>query len=568
MLELTNTIPKDQMTNQILDNMDIERERGITIKLQPVQMHWKAYTFNLIDTPGHVDFNYEVSRSLAAVEGALLLVDATQGIQAQTINNFNLALTQGLTIVPVINKIDLPGADIEAAKQSLVSSFGFKDTEILLASGKEGTGVAQILDKIIELVPAPKTDGGGLRALIFDSQYDNFKGVLAYLRVMSGEIKKGDKLYLMGSHAEADVIEVGIFSPSLKPLDKLQTGEIGYVATGLKDVSLCRVGDTLTLKNSPAASALPGYKEIKPMVFAAFYPIDPNEFEALRVALGKLKLTDSAITYEPESSAALGSGFRCGFLGLLHLEVVQERLEREYDLSLIVTSPTVNYKIETTNNETESIQNPTKLPSPSFIKKAYEPWVQANISLPSNNLGSVLELVNQKRGQLKDLGYLGNQVNLKVEIPLSEVIVNFFDTLKSITSGYGSMDYELSGYKEAEITKLQIMVNGSVVDALSSIVPTQRALSQGRMITQKLREAIPRSQIEVAIQATINGKIIARETIKAFRKDVIAKLYGGDVTRKNKLLDKQREGKKKMKMVGKVEIPQEAFLSVLKNSPN
>ena len=565
MLELTGTIPKNKLKEQFLDQMDIERERGITIKLQPVKMSWSGITLFLIDTPGHVDFSYEVSRSLAAVEGAVLLVDATQGIESQTISNYQLAKDQGLKIIPVINKIDLPNADIEKTKQTMVETFGFEPKEIILASGKTGAGVAQILDRIVTTIPAPQGNNSQpLQALVFDSIYDQFKGVIAYVKITEGSVKQNEEIFLMGTKTLASAIEVGIFNPQLQSQTLLQAGEIGYIATGLKNVALCRVGDTITLAANPAGNQLPGYREIKPMVFAAFYPVDADKFEEVREALGKLQLTDGALSFEPESSSALGFGFRCGFLGLLHLEVVQERLEREYSLNLIATAPTVKYEIETTKNEIIEIQNPSKLPPPNNIKIIKEPWVNTTITTPARYLGSILELLNQKRAVVLDLTYFGEKVLIKAQMPLSEVITDFFDRLKSLTSGYGSLDYELIGYRQTNVTKLQILVNGELVDALSSIVPTEKAVYVGRALVEKLKTQIPRSQVEIAIQATINGKVIARETISAYRKDVIAKLYGGDRTRKDKLLDKQREGKKRMKQIGQVQIPQEAFLAVLR----
>ncbi|HRY52376.1 MAG TPA: translation elongation factor 4 [Candidatus Portnoybacteria bacterium] len=575
LLELTGAIEKRKMKDQLLDTMDLERERGITIKLQPVRMNYclagQDYMLNLIDTPGHVDFSYEVSRSLAAVEGAILLVDATKGVQAQTLANLYLAQQQGLTIVPAINKIDLPGAQVEMVEGEIKELLG-QETEIYKISGKEGTGVEELLQAVITKVPSPKMDKAKpFRSLVFDSNYDSYKGVLAYVRVFDGQIKRGDKITFMASGARVEVIEAGIFTPALKSTDKLSAGEIGYIATGLKEVALCRVGDTIV--HWPAAAglaSLPGYKEPKPMVFASFYPAvlekqEAQDYNLLRDALGKLKLSDAALVFEPESSDALGRGFKCGFLGMLHLEIVSERLRREYNLELIVTTPSVVYQIRKRNGEELTIYSPQQLPDPSHIDEVREPWVKLEVISPSEYLGVVMKLLQSVGGAYLDTQYLGTQrVVISYEAPLREIIVDFYDKLKSATSGYASMGYELIGWREDDLVRLDILVAQEPVEAFARIIPRHKAAGEGRMVVEKLKELLPPQMFAVAIQAAVGGKIVAREDLAARRKDVTAKLYGGDVTRKNKLLDKQRKGKKKMRDRGSVNIPQEVFLKVLK----
>lgn len=604
LLEITGTIAKDKLKAQFLDQMDIERERGITIKLQPVRMTWRPqnskfqipnsnkeemangnwkmentdadYILNLIDTPGHVDFSYEVSRSLAAVEGAILVVDATQGVQAQTIANAYLAIDQGLAIIPVINKIDMPQAEVEQVTKELEESFGFRRDEIIAISAKTGQNVESALEAVIEKVPAPKgTAEAPLRAVIFDSHYDKFKGVICHIRVIDGKMYPGQKLHLIASKASFEALEVGVFRPSFDPQEHLGSGEIGYVATGLKDVALARVGDTIT-DTVNAVEPLPGYKTITPMVFAGVYPIDSSDYPRLREALEKLKLNDASLVFEPENSEALGFGFRCGFLGLLHVDVVRERLEREYDLSLILSAPSVRYEVEKTNGEVVEVESPVKLPDVTTIKEIREPIVLATILTQETYLGKLIELINERRGVVENVEYISSsesqkRVSIKTKMPLAEVITDFFDLLKSVSSGYASLDYEVSTMQAVHAIKLEILVAGQVVDALARIVPQEHAQRLGREIVERLKDVIPRQQFEVPIQAAIGGgkgmpgKIIARADVKSFRKDVIGYLYGGDRTRKDKLLDKQKAGKKRMKMVGKVELPQEAFLAVLKN---
>jgi GTP-binding protein LepA len=569
-LELTGTVSMREMRDQLLDSMDLEREKGITIKARAVRMAWpkdgETYELNLIDTPGHVDFNYEVSRSLAACEGAVLLVDASQGIEAQTLANAYLAVEQGLEVIPVINKVDLPHIDIELVKEDLRTTLGFKDEEILLASGKTGQGVPEILNAVVDRVPPPSGDPDApLRALIFDSHYDAYKGVVAHVRVVDGSVQHGDRVLLMATQKEADLLELGVFAPNAVPIKRLATGEVGYVATGLKTVADCRVGDTLTLANDPAREPLAGYRPAKPMVFAGFYPILGEEYPALRDALEKLRLNDASLIYEPENSNALGFGFRAGFLGLLHLDIVQERLEREYDVDLIATSPSVEYRVIVQGGAEIAVDNPAKLPDPGTIVEVREPWMKVTVIVPQNYVGPVMELAQGKRGVLTDMSYVDpTRAMLTYEMPLAEVIVDFYDQLKSRSSGYASLDYELKEYRAADLVRLDILVAGTVVDALSMIVHRDRAMPIGRALTAKLRELIPKQMFDVPIQAAIGGKVIARETVKAKRKDVLAKCYGGDITRKKKLLEKQKAGKKRMKMVGAVEIPQEAFLAVLR----
>lgn len=571
LIEKTGTLTEREMDEQILDNMELERERGITIKAQAVRLvhkhtDGKEYILNLIDTPGHVDFNYEVSRSLAACEGALLIVDATQGIQAQTLANCYLALDHDLEIVPVINKVDLPSADPDETKREIEDVIGLEASDAPLISAKLGTGIDDVLNAIIEKIPYPEGDGEGpLRALVFDSYYDNYKGVIAHIRVKEGSIRTGMRIRMMSTGKEFDVTEIGIFRPDMTPVGELNAGEVGYVAASMKNVADISVGDTITGAENTAETPLPGYRPAIPMVFCGIYPADGAKYEELKDALEKLKLNDAAMSFEPETSVALGFGFRCGFLGLLHMEIMQERLEREYNLDLVTTAPSVIYKITKTDGTTLDITNPTNLPDPSEIEYMEEPIVNATIITPSDYTGPIMELCQSRRGTFKDMQYIEEKrVMLHYEIPLNEIIYDFFDALKSRTKGYASLDYELKGYKESELVKLDILLNGDMVDALSMIVPKDRAYHKGRAITEKLKEVIPRQLFEIPIQAAIGSKIIARETVKALRKDVLAKCYGGDISRKKKLLEKQKEGKKRMRQVGSVEVPQEAFMSVLK----
>ncbi|HUG55790.1 MAG TPA: translation elongation factor 4 [Candidatus Limnocylindrales bacterium] len=571
LLELTGTVSARDMRDQMLDSMDLEREKGITIKARAVLMRWRGrdgeeYQLNLIDTPGHVDFAYEVSRSLAACEGALLLVDASQGIEAQTLVNAYLAVEQGLEVVPVINKIDLPAIDLDVVREDLRSTLGFRDEEILLASGKTGAGVPDLLHAVVERVPPPRGDESApLRALIFDSHYDAYKGVVAHVRVVDGAIAAGERILLMATEKESELLELGIFAPEARPRSGLATGEVGYVATGLKTVADCRVGDTLTLAARPAREPLPGYRPAKPMVFAGFYPQLGEAYPELRDALEKLRLNDAALVYEPENSQALGFGFRCGFLGLLHLEIVQERLEREYGVELIATSPSVEYRVTTQRGVEIAIDNPAMLPDPGTILEIREPWMRVTIIVPTQHVGSIMELAQNKRAALTDMSYVDpTRAMLTYEMPLAEVIVDFYDALKSRSQGYASLDYELADYRAADVVRLDILVAGQAVDALSAIVHRDRAQAAGRALVTKLRELIPKQQFDVPIQAAVGSKVISRETVKALRKNVIAKCYGGDITRKRKLLERQKEGKRRMKMVGQVEIPQEAFLAVLR----
>ena len=571
LLETTGTVPLRQMRDQLLDSMELEREHGITIKARAVRMSWtgrdaERYELNLIDTPGHVDFTYEVSRSLAACEGAVLLVDASQGIEAQTLANAYLAVEQGLGVIPAINKIDLPNIDLAVVREELRTTLGFRDDEILLVSGKTGAGVEELLHAVVERVPAPAGDREApLRALIFDSHYDAYKGVVAHVRVKDGALGAGDRIRLMATEAESELLELGVFVPDARPIDRLETGEVGYVATGLKAVADCRVGDTLTLATRPAATPLPGYRPAKPMVFAGFYPSNAQDYPALKDAMEKLRLNDASLVYEPETSQALGFGFRAGFLGLLHLEIVQERLEREYDVDLIATSPSVEYRVITQRGTEVAIDNPALLPDPGTIVEIREPWMHVTILVPTTHVGPVMEVAQTKRASLVDMSYVDpTRAMLKYDMPLSEVIVDFYDQLKSSSRGYASLDYEFAAYRAADLVRLDILVSGTVVDALSIITHRDRAMPSGRALVGKLRGLIPKQLFDVRIQAAIGGKVIASETVKAKRKDVLAKCYGGDITRKRKLLEKQKEGKKRMKMVGSVEIPQEAFLAVLR----
>src|SRR5437867_4563471 len=571
LIELTGTVALRQMREQLLDSMELEREHGVTIKARAVRMAWTArdgeiHELNLIDTPGHVDFNYEVSRSLAACEGALLLVDASQGIEAQTLANAYLAIEQGLEVIPVINKIDLPSIDLDVVRGDLRTTLGFKDEEILLASGKTGQGVADLLHAIVERVPPPKGDASApLRALIFDSHYDTYKGVVAHVRVVDGLLTADDRILPMATQKPSEMLELGVFTPEPRPVARLAAGEVGYAATGLKAVADCRVGDTLTLESRPAESPLPGYRPAKPMVFAGFYPQRSEDYPSLRDALEKLRLNDASLIYEPETSQALGFGFRCGFLGLFHLEIIQQRLEREYDMDLIATSPSVEYRVITQKGDEVAVDNPAMLPDPGTIQEIREPWMKTTLITPTNYVGPIMDLAQNKRGTLLEMTYVDpTRAMLKYDMPLSEVIVDFYDQLKSRSQGYASLDYELAEYRAADLVRLDILVSGNLVDALSVIVHRDRAQFIGRLLVSKLRGLIPKQMFDVRIQAAIGGKIIASENVSAKRKDVIAKCYGGDITRKKKLLEKQKEGKKRMKMVGSVEIPQEAFLAVLR----
>ena len=570
LLEYTHTLDRRQLKEQVLDNMDLERERGITIKAHFVRMDYQhrdgnRYEFNLIDTPGHVDFSYEVSRSLAAAEGALLLVDAAQGVEAQTISNLYHALENDLTIVPVINKIDLPSAQVDVVKHQIMELIGCDESEILLTSAKTGVGVEEVVDAIIERIPPPEGDPRApLQALIFDSSFDNYRGVVALIRVFNGEIKEGDKIKFFATGQEFEVEELGFLRLKRVRTGKLTTGEVGYLICGAKDVRDIRVGDTVTHARRPAPEPLPGYRAVKPMVFSGIYPIVNQEFENLRQALAKLALNDAALQYEPETSTALGFGFRCGFLGLLHMEIVQERLEREFGQQIIVTTPNVVYRVTTTDGEVQLIENPSKMPDPVKIEKIEEPYIRAQIITPPEYIGNIMKISNERRGILKNTAYLDpSRADIQYEFPLSEVIFDFFDKLKSVSRGFASFDYDFAGYREGELVKLDILINGEPLDALSTIVHKDRAYEKGRALCTRLRKLIPRQLFEVVIQAAIGNRVIAREVVKPLRKNVLAKCYGGDVTRKRKLLEKQKEGKKRMKQVGRVEIPQEAFLSVL-----
>lgn len=572
LLEVTNTVEKRRMKEQLLDQMDLERERGITIKLQPARMNYtldgQEYILNLIDTPGHVDFGYEVSRSLAAVEGAVLLVDATKGVQAQTLSNLYLAIEQDLEIIPVVNKVDLPNANVEKTKKEIIHILGCKEEEILEASGKTGIGIEQILKTIVEKIPAPKGDPEKpLRALIFDSKYDTYKGVLAYVRIVDGHVKRDDEIRMMATQKESGVIEVGYFKPEFSPTEMLTAGDIGYIATGLKSVEFCRVGDTITVEGDRAlVQSLPGYKDVRPMVYAGLYPIEGDAYNAMRDALEKLKLNDASFVFEPESNLALGKGFRCGFLGLLHLEIIRERLEREFDFSPTITTPSVVYEIKTKgSDEVKKIYSATQMPDPSTLQEIAEPYVKLDIITPATYLGAIMELMGTLRSTYLNTEYIDmERILLTFEVPLTDIIVNFHDDLKSVSSGYASMSYDIIGYRVSDLVKMDILLASEIVEALSRIVPRDWAHREGKRIVEKLAGAIPRQNFVIPVQAAIGGKIIARETIRPFRKDVIAKLYGGDVTRKNKLLDKQKKGKKKMRSIGKVQVPSEAYLAVLK----
>ena len=572
LLELTGSVSQRDMESQLLDNMELERERGITIKARAVKLNYRTedgedYVLNLIDTPGHVDFNYEVSRSLAACEGAVLVVDAAQGIEAQTLANTYLALEHDLELLPVINKIDLPAADPDRVKREIEDIIGIEAENAPLISAKQGIGIEAVLEGIVEQIPPPEGDADApLEALIFDSFYDAYKGVIVYLRIFNGTLRAGDSILMMQTGARFDVVEVGNLRPiGLEPTGVLAAGDVGYLTASIKNVQDTRVGDTVTHADRPVAQPLPGYRPAVPMVFCGIYPLDGAKYEDLREALEKLRLNDASLLFEPETSIALGFGFRCGFLGLLHMEIIIERLEREYNMELITTAPSVIYRITRTGGEVVYIDNPTNFPNPSEIELAEEPIVNANIILPSEYVGAIMELCQERRGTYKSMEYVDPQrVNLHYELPLNEIIYDFFDALKSRTRGYASFDYEMLGYRKSDLVKLDILLNGDMVDALSFIVHADRAYGRGRRICEKLKETIPRQLFEVPIQAAIGGKIIARETVKAMRKDVLAKCYGGDITRKKKLLEKQKEGKKRMRSFGTVEVPQEAFMSVLK----
>ncbi|BFH12729.1 translation elongation factor 4 [Paenibacillus melissococcoides] len=570
-LEYTGALAAREMQSQVLDNMDLERERGITIKLQAVRLTYKAddgeeYILNLIDTPGHVDFTYEVSRSLAACEGALLVVDAAQGIEAQTLANVYLALDNNLEILPVINKIDLPSAEPERVKQEIEDVIGLDCSNAVLASAKAGIGIREILEQIVKEVPPPTGDPEEpLKALIFDSHYDPYKGVIVYVRVVNGSIRAGSKIKMMATNKTFEVIEVGAFKPRMTIIDELNVGDVGFVVAGIKNVGDTRVGDTITDAKHPTAEPLPGYRRINPMVFCGLYPIDTSDYNDLREALEKLQLNDASLSFEPETSSALGFGFRCGFLGLLHMEIIQERIEREFNIPLITTAPSVIYHVTLTSGETLTIDNPSNYPDQSKIDYVEEPYVKATIIVPNDFVGAIMELCQGKRGEFVDMQYLDTtRVTITYQIPLSEIVYDFFDQLKSSTRGYASFDYELSGYRKSNLVKMDILLNNEQVDALSVIVHKDRAYHRGKLLCEKLRELIPRQMFEVPVQAAIGTKIIARETVKAMRKNVLAKCYGGDISRKRKLLEKQKEGKKRMKQVGSVEVPQEAFMAVLK----
>ncbi|QQS23396.1 elongation factor 4 [bacterium] len=570
LLEVTKTVTAREMKAQLLDQMDLERERGITIKLQPVQMDYrlddKPYVLNLIDTPGHVDFSYEVSRSLAACEGAILVVDSTQGIEAQTLANAYLAIENDLTIIPVINKIDLPNSDRVKVAEEMKAVFGFKDEEFIYASGKTGEGVEDILRAIVERVPAPTGDSNEpLQAMIFDSSYDAHRGVIAYVRVMNGVLEPRQKITMMGSGSEAESLEVGVFKPRMTKSTSIATGSVGYIVTGLREVSKASVGDTITLIKNKAQEPLAGYKQVKPMVYASIFPVSGDDYPLLREAMEKLKLNDAALTFEAENIPSIGFGFRTGFLGLLHMDIVQERLTREYDLDLVLTAPSVVYEINLMGGGVETVYNPAGFPDPSTIMSVKEPWADVAILSPTGYIGPIMEIVSQRRGISKGMDYVGQErVEIKFEMPLATIIMDFYDKLKSVSSGYASLNYEVKEMREGNLVKLDILVAGEKIDALSAIVHRSTAESDGRELVEKLKTLIPRQQFEIAIQAAIGSKVVARETISAMRKDVTTGLYGGDVTRKMKVLNKQKKGKKRMKKVGKVDIPQEAFLAVLK----
>lgn len=570
-LEITGGVDKHDMKDQVLDSMDLERERGITIKLNAVQLHYHYndddYILHLIDTPGHVDFSYEVSRSLAACEGAILVVDAAQGIEAQTLANLYLAMEDDLVIIPVINKIDLPNADVPKVLKELKDVLGFKEEEVLLCSGKTGEGVKELIEAIIERIPAPKINNDApTRALVFDSHFDAYRGVIALVRVFDGTITSKDTMKLLATEDTYDVVDLGVSHPKEELKKELVSGEVGWISGSIKDIRSVRVGDTLTVLRNEAMNQLPGYQPMKPMVYSGIFPVEPNKFPALREALEKLQLNDASLTFEPETSDALGFGFRTGFLGLLHMDIIMSRLDREFDLDVIATSPSVVYNVQLTNGEDVVVDSPTKLPDRAKIKAIYEPYIKTNIFVPSEYIGAIMELCQDKRGNYIGMDYIDpTRVNIHYEIPLAEIVYDFFDRLKSMTKGYASFDYELCGYKESNLVKMDILINGETVDALSIIVHKDDAYNRGKKIVESLKTIIPRQMFQVPIQASIGSKVIARENISAMRKNVLAKCYGGDISRKKKLLEKQKEGKKRMKMVGRVEVPQEAFLAVLKS---
>jgi GTP-binding protein LepA len=571
LLALTGTMDAKKAVDQVLDSMDLERERGITIKAHTVRLLYRArdgheYTLNLIDTPGHVDFSYEVSRALVACEGALLIIDAAQGIEAQTLANYYLARDAALAIIPVINKIDLPAADVDGTRAQISENLDLDGDEALPISAKHGTGVPEVLEAIVARVPPPVGDPAApLKALVFDSFYDSYQGVVVYVRLADGRVRAGTRILLMSNGRTYDVQQVGVFSPDMRPVDELSAGQVGYITASIKRVADAKVGETITEALRPTATPFPGYRDAKPMVFAGLYPIEDSDYEGLRDALEKLRLNDPAFTFEPETSLALGYGFRCGFLGMLHLEIVQERLEREFDLSLIVTAPSVEYRVLTTAGEVLDIENPSKLPTPDKIEVMEEPYVHASVFAPTEYMTVIYKLAQDKRGEHKSLEYLGKRVHIKFDFPLAEIVADFYDRLKSISKGYASFDYEFADFRPSDLVKLDILLNGDPVDALSCIVHRDKAYERGKALVEKLRGVIPRQLFEVAIQAAIGSRVIARETVKAMGKNVTAKCYGGDITRKRKLLERQKEGKKRMKQVGRVEVPQEAFLSVLKS---
>jgi len=571
LLALTGTMDAKKAVGQVLDSMDLERERGITIKAHTVRLLYKAkdgheYTLNLIDTPGHVDFSYEVSRALAACEGAILIVDAAQGIEAQTLANYYLAADAGLTIIPVVNKIDLPAADVDGTREQIHDTLDLDGTEALAISAKHGTGVPEVLEAIVARIPPPEGDPEApLKALVFDSFYDSYQGVVIYVRMGDGRVRPGTKILLMSNGRTYDVAQVGVFSPDMRPVDELSAGQVGYITAAIKRVADAKIGDTITEAARPTAEPFPGYRDAKPMVFAGLFPIEDTEYEGLRDALEKLRLNDPAFNFEPETSMALGYGFRCGFLGMLHMEIVQERLEREFNLSLIVTAPSVQYRVLTTAGDLLEIDNPSKLPTPDRIEQMEEPYVRSSVYVPTEFMTAIYKLAQEKRGEHKSLEYLGKRVHIRFDFPLSEIVIDFYDKLKSISKGYASFDYELADFRPSDLVKLDILLNGDPVDALSTIVHRDKAYERGKALVEKLRGVIPRQLYEVAIQAAIGSRVIARETVKAMGKNVTAKCYGGDITRKRKLLEKQKEGKKRMKQVGRVEVPQEAFLTVLKS---
>src|SRR5262245_5470282 len=571
LLSLTGTMDAKKAVDQVLDSMDLERERGITIKAHTVRLLYRAangqeYTLNLIDTPGHVDFSYEVSRALAACEGAVLIVDASQGIEAQTLANYYLAANAGLAIIPVINKIDLPAADLEGTRAQITELLGLDGAEALAISAKHGTGVPEVLEALVSRIPPPAGDPDApLKALVFDSFYDSYQGVVVYVRLTDGRVRAGTRILLMSNGRAYDVQQVGVFTPDMRQVDELSAGQVGYLTASIKRVADAKVGETITEAARPTAEAFPGYRDAKPMVFAGLYPIEDTDYEALRDALEKLRLNDPAFTFEPETSLALGYGFRCGFLGMLHMEIVQERLEREFGLSLIITAPSVQYRILTTAGEVMDIDNPSKLPTPDHIEQMEEPYVKSSVFVPTEFMAPIYKLAQDKRGEHKSLEYLGKRVHIQFDFPLAEIVIDFYDKLKSLSKGYASFDYELADFRASDLVKLDILLNGDPVDALSIIVHRDKAYERGKALVEKLRTVIPRQLYEVAIQAAIGSRVIARETVKAMGKNVTAKCYGGDITRKRKLLERQKEGKKRMKQVGKVEVPQEAFLTVLKS---